>query len=264
VRGTRKTPLPFGEGLGVGASAKRELPNAGTSSASPSPPIPDPFLKGRGEEGGFTLIEMVVAVFIFGLLSLAGVAILRSSIDVQGAATRSAKGDAGVMRARALIGGDLAQAVARPTRNTTGGTDPAFVGGAGSAAGGFLFVLVRGGVANPSDQPRSDLQKAGYLVEGGALKRVAWPQLDGAQPGPATMILPDVANVATRFRGLDGGWSSGWTPARGTELPRAVELTVQPVGGAPLRLVFRVGGDPPPSPVDAQPALPAPPAAALI
>ena len=211
------------------------------------------------DQRGFTLIEMVVAVFIFGLLSLAGVAILRSGIDVQGAATRSAKSEAAVMRARALIGGDLAQAVARPTRDASGGTDPAFTG----AAGGFLFTLVRGGVANPSDLPRPDLQKAGYLVEGGALKRVAWPQLDGAQPGPAATILPDVGRVATRFRGLDGGWSDGWTPPRGTELPRAVELTIQPVGGAPLRLVFRVGGDPPPTP-DA-PAAPAggatPPAA---
>ena len=204
---------------------------------------------------GFTLIEMVIAVFIFGLLSLAGVAILRSGLDVQGAAARSAKADAGFMRARALIGGDLAQAVARPTRNTSGGTDPAFAGGGGSAAGGFLFVLVRGGVANPSDLPRPDLQKAGYRIEGGALKRVAWPQLDGAQPGPAATILADVASVTTRFRGLDGGWSSGWAPAPPTELPRAVELTVQPVNGAPLRLVFRVGGDPPLP--DAPPATPA-------
>lgn len=257
MTGANKPPLPAracpgrdpGEGLGLGGGGEAEpVPKSG-SSRGVLAPTPDPSLAGRENQNGFTLIEMVVAVFIFGLLSLAGVAILRSSIDVQGAATRSAKGDAGVMRARALIGGDLAQAVARPTRNTTGGTDPTFTGGAGSAAGGFLFVLVRGGVANPSDLPRPDLQKAGYLVEGGALKRVAWPQLDGAQPGPAATILPDVASVATRFRGLDGNWSDGWTPARGTELPRAVELTVQPVAGAPLRLVFHVGGDPAPPPV---------------
>ena len=204
---------------------------------------------------GFTLVEMVIAVFIFGLLSLAGVAILRSGIDVQGAATRSAKADAGLMRARALIGGDLTQAVARPTRNGVGGVDPAFVGGAGSAAGGFLFVLVRGGVANPGDLPRSDLQKAGYLVEGGALKRVAWPALDGAQPGVAATILPAIATVAVRFRGLDGRWANGWSPDRPDRLPRAVELSLTPTDGPPLRLVFRVGSDPPAPPGDdAEPA----------
>lgn len=198
--------------------------------------------------GGFTLIEMVVAVFIFGLLSLAGVALLRSGIDIQAAATRGAAGDAGLMRARALLAGDLTQAVARPTRNVSGGTDPAFTGGGGSAAGGFLFVLVRGGVANPSDRPQSDLQKAGYLVEGGALKRVSWPQLDGAQPGPAATILSGMARVSARFRSLDGTWSDGWSSATSDALPRAVEVTLEPAGGAPVRMVFAIGGDPAPPP----------------
>ncbi len=219
-------------------------------------PTPDPSLEGRGatsrarnaREVGFTLVEMVVAVFIFGLLSLAGVAVLRSGIDIQGTATRSAKADAELMRARALIGGDLTQAVARPTRNASGGIDPAFAGGAGSAAGGFLFVLVRGGVANPGDLPRPDLQKAGYLVEDGALKRVAWPRLDGAQPGPSAIIISPISNASARFRALDGSWSDGWSPARPDLLPRAVEVTLTPAGGAPLRLVFRVGSDPPPPP----------------
>lgn len=205
-------------------------------------------MSGAAGERGFTLIEMVVAVFIFGLLSLAGVAVLRSGIDIQGAATRSAKADAGFMRARALIGGDLTQAVARPTRNASGGTDPAFAGGAGSAAGGFLLVLVRGGVANPGDLPRPDLQKAGYLLEGGSLKRVAWPQLDGAQPGPAATILPGIARASARFRAVDGTWSDGWASPDPDRLPRAVEVTLEPVGGAPVRMVFRVGGDPPPPP----------------
>ena len=191
---------------------------------------------------------MVIAVLIFGLLSLAGVAVLRSGIDIQGAATRSARADAGFMRARALIGGDLTQAVARPTRNASGGTDPAFAGGAGSAAGGFLFVAVRGGVANPGDLPRPDLQKAGYLLEDGALKRVAWPRLDGAEPGPAATILPNIARATARFRAADGTWFDGWVSPQPDRLPRAVEITLEPVGGAPVRMVFRVGGDPPPPP----------------
>ena len=220
-------------------------------------PTPNLSLAGRGGEGGFTLIEMVVAVFIFGLLSLAGVALLRSGIDTQAAATRSAAADAGLMRARALIGGDLTQAVARPTR-TAGGTDPAFAGGAGSAVGGFLFVLVRGGVANPSDRPRPDLQKAGYLIEGGALKRVAWPQLDGSAPGPAATILPDLAGASARFRDARGEWSTAWVPATPDALPRAVEVTLEPRGRAPLRLVFALPGDPAPPPLPAPAPAPEP------
>ena len=215
---------------------------------------------GAGDDG-FTLIEMIVAVFIFGLLSLAGVALLRSGVDTQAAATGRAQADASLMRARALIGGDLTQAVARPTRTASGGTDPAFAGGAGSAAGGFLFVLVRGGVANPADRPQSDLQKAGYLVEGGALKRVAWPRLDGSAPGPAATILADVASASARFRDAGGVWSDAWVPATPDALPRAVEVTLEPRGGAPLRLVFALPGDPAPPPVPPPAPTPAGPAA---
>lgn len=204
---------------------------------------------------------MVIAVFIFGLLSLAGVALLRSGIDTQAAATRGAEGDAGLMRARALLAGDLTQAVARPTRNASGGIDPAFAGGGGSATGGFLFVLVRGGVANPADRPQSDLQKAGYLVEGGALKRVAWPQLDGAAPGPAATILPGVASASARFRDAAGNWSSAWAPATPDALPRAVEVTLEPVGRAPFRLVFALPGDPVPPPGSTPAPTPSPPPA---
>ena len=114
-------------------------------------------------------------------------------------------------------------------------------------------MLVRGGVTNPSDRPQSDLQKAGYLLEGGDLKRVTWPQLDGAAPGAPATILSGLSAATTRFRGLNGNWSSAWVPATPDALPRAVEVTLEPTGRAPVRLVFALSGDPAPPP----PATPA-------
>ena len=45
--------------------------NAESQGSLCSPPTPNPSLSGRGREGGFTLIEMLVALAIFSLAALA-------------------------------------------------------------------------------------------------------------------------------------------------------------------------------------------------
>ena len=43
----------------------------------------------RGREAGFTLVELLVALVIFAMLSAAGVLLLSSSVRAQGAATEA-------------------------------------------------------------------------------------------------------------------------------------------------------------------------------
>lgn len=197
-------------------------------------------------DAGFTLVEMMVALFIFALLSAAGVFLLSGSVRAQGAVQAKLDALAGVQRAGALMTVDLAQAVPRISRTQTGTLAPAFF--AGGTADGPAVQFVRTGRDNLVDLPRSRLQKLEYALVAGNLVRRAYPQVDGAVADPPAVLVGDVIGAGFRFRALDGSWRGEWRPSDPLALPRAVELTVAPRTGDPIRLVFMVGPDPVPAP----------------
>ena len=185
-------------------------------------------------ESGFTLVEMLVALLIFGLIAAAGVGLLRFSVDAQAATKTRLEAMASERRVEALLASDAAHAVPRITRNEAGDPVQAFEGGPGG------FALVRAGVDPLEDSTRSALQKVAYAVENGRLVRRTWPMLDGAQPNPATTLVDRVAAVTLRYRSKDA-WRDVWDPIRPDLMPRAIEMIVRPVQGPEMRYLFLVG-----------------------
>lgn len=183
---------------------------------------------------GFTLLEMLVALLIFGMIAAAGVGLLRFSVDAQAATKTRLQAIASERRVVALIASDTAQAVPRITRNPAGDPVQAFDGGPGG------FTLVRAGLDALDDMSRPSLQKIAYSVEGGRVTRQTWPMLDGAEPGPPATLVDHVASVTLRYRSQDG-WRDVWDPIRPDLLPRAIEMIVRPVQGPEMRYLFLVG-----------------------
>lgn len=194
----------------------------------------------RAPEAGFTLIELLVALAIFALMSVAGVALLRSGSDTQIAVKARLEGLARTNRLANALEGDLAQAVPRTLRDQGGQPVPAFTQG-GGATPGALFGFVRAGWSNFDDTPRAALQRVSYSFDGGVLKRVSWPMLDGSAPGDAATMLENVADIQLRYRDIRGEWRSDWTATDATAMPRAIEMRVQPTQGAEQRMLFLVG-----------------------
>jgi general secretion pathway protein J len=135
----------------------------------------------RDSEAGFTLIELLVALAIFALISVAGVMLLRSSSDTQIAVKKRLEEMALSHRLANSLEGDLAQVIARPVRDQSGQPIPAFTQGEASIPGA-LFGFVRAGWSNFDAAPRAGIQRVAYVLEGGALKRLSWPMLDGTAP----------------------------------------------------------------------------------
>jgi general secretion pathway protein J len=194
----------------------------------------------RPSEAGFTLIELLVALAIFALISVAGVALLRSGSDTQIAVKKRLEEMALSHRLANSLEGDLAQAIVRPVRDQAGQPIPAFTQGDAEVAGA-LFGFVRAGWSNFDGAPRAGLQRVSYVLENGALVRLSWPMLDGASPADAAILLENVTSAQAEFRDDTGSWRTDWTAADANALPRAVALTVALKGEPEQRMLFLVG-----------------------
>jgi general secretion pathway protein J len=194
----------------------------------------------RDSEAGFTLIELLVALAIFALISVAGVMLLRSVSDTQIAVKKRLEEMALSHRLANSLEGDLAQVIARPVRDQSGQPIPAFTQGEVSIPGA-LFGFVRAGWSNFDAAPRAGIQRVAYVLEGGALKRLSWPMLDGTAPTDAAVLLEEVASVTVEFRDDAGIWRDDWTATDADALPRAVALTINLAGKPEQRMLFLVG-----------------------
>lgn len=188
-------------------------------------------------QDGFTLVELMVALLIFGMLSAAGVALLAFSVDSQAASKTGLDRSAGLRRAGALLAADLAQAAPRIVRDESGLVRPAFESG----GDGFAFRLVRGGWENPDGAPRPSLQKVEYALADGSLQRRSYRFVDGTEPAAATTLIEGVRALTVRYRDARGEWRETWDPVQPTDLPRAVELVVDTDREGAIRQLFVVG-----------------------
>jgi general secretion pathway protein J len=193
----------------------------------------------RSAENGFTLVELMVAFLIFGLLASAGVVLLSVSVRAQAAAVTKLDDIGALNRLGSAMAADLGQAEERPMRDEAGLALPAFTGEAEPGAD-VLLRLVRHGWTNLDNAPRAELQKVEYRLTDGTLQRIAYPMIDGAAPLAAAPLLDKVADVALRYR-IDGAWSDRWAGTPEVPLPQAAEVTITRRDGTRFRQLFLVG-----------------------
>jgi general secretion pathway protein J len=169
---------------------------------------------------GFTLVETLVALLIFGLLAAAGVVILGNSADAQIRLAQVSDAIQDMQRARAALRADLAQAANRTVRGESGAREAAFVSGGGD---GRLFAFVRRGWENPDGAPRASLQYVEYRLEDGRLERRARAMLDGARLGPPAVLAENIESIEVAYR-VGADWRPDWDAMRADALPPAVRL----------------------------------------
>lgn len=196
-------------------------------------------IRKRGREAGFTLVEMLVSLMIFGILAAGGVTLMSFSVRAQEVADRQLSTLGTIRRTGALLTADLAQAQPRPWRDGTGRAQPAFLGGSGRDA--LLLVLVRSGWDNPDQLPRPSVQRVEYRLAGGRLYRIGLTNVDGNSASNVAPLLEDVRTLQLRYRDAQGSWRDAWQPGDPRERPAAVEMIVSTGRLPPIRQLFLVG-----------------------
>ncbi len=171
---------------------------------------------------GFTLLEILIALFIFTILSMILVSALHNVIGISATTKHHAEQLRRTQMALLIIKRDIEQALDRPIINASGRQEAALVGAP------QRIVFTHTGLANPSDLLRSVFQRTSYEYREQGLWRVIWPVLDQAPQTESheRLILEEVESARFEFLDKDGRFQSGWpVPGQQEVLPKAIRLT---------------------------------------
>lgn len=156
---------------------------------------------------GFTLLELVIALAIFSLLSLGCWRLYDGLLRVQAQVSAHQLALRNLQRAFSVLERDLLQV-------TVSGALPAL------RLHRDELHLQRGNWRNPLDQPRSERLEVSYRLDERRLLRFSRsPELATLQ---RQVLLGEVRELRWRFHDRQAGWRSDWPAGRG--LPQAVEI----------------------------------------
>lgn len=188
---------------------------------------------------GFTLVEMMVALLIFSILSVAGVVLLRGAVNSSEVTAENLGEMAEMQRFVSLIEADLSQAMPRTFRNQDGDRLAAFFGEENEQSSSFLS-FTSGGQSNINDAARSNINRIEYRFENRNITRLHYKMTDGGVISEPAELLSGIGSLELRYRDKRGVWLNDWQTERLSDLPRAVELKFVQDGRA-YRHVFLVG-----------------------
>lgn len=182
------------------------------------------------KRSGFTLIEMLIALAIMGLLAVLGYRAVASLTGSEAELAREAERWRTLDGLFAQVEASCRQAVPRGVR-TASGPEPAFAAST-DANGNAVVVLSRAG-AEFVLEPASAGQRLGYRLRNGDLEVVYWPAYDN--PDAATPTAYRLASGIASFRAsfLDGrgAWRDTWPVQNDAPIPRAVRIAIETEGG---------------------------------
>jgi len=184
---------------------------------------------------GFTLLELIIAMSVFAVLSVTAYGGLRSVLETRYAIDKSSEQLAALQFAMARLELGLTQLI---DRGLSLGDDAV---AQPLLWNGSRLELVRAGYPNPQGLARSNLVRVAYEVRDSGLYRQAQsPSLPAAETVSdviGTRLLDGVTALSLRFLDADRNWANGWGqevltasglangPAASL-LPLAVEVTL--------------------------------------
>lgn len=182
-------------------------------------------------QNGFTLIEVLVALMVFGVLSMLAYMSLGQTLSNADMLSERMDRLQSVQRTISYLSSELLQTVPRSVRVDLG--DDPIPALQSSLVSDFALQLTHGGWPNSAGVPRSTMQRTAYRIEEGELIRYHWNVLDRTVNNTplTTVMLEEVDSLIFRFLQASDDWTEQWPPlstqgAPNSSLPRAVEIVL--------------------------------------
>ncbi len=189
-------------------------------------------------QSGFTLLELLVALSIFAVMSVMIFGGLREVINVRATTDKHTARLTALQLAFMYISRDIRQLSNRTIRDEYGDKLKVLQS---NDIGKYRLELTRDGYPNPAGLNRSSLQRVAYGVNDNKLYRYRWKVLDRAEDSlpTKTLLLNDVNGFNLRF--LEDGdsssttqknhWVTAWPPQSTDttikKFPKVIEVTFE-------------------------------------
>ncbi len=169
---------------------------------------------------GFTLLELLVAVGVFAVMSVMAYGGLKAVLDSREQTDAQAKRLAAVQLTFMRLERDIEQMIDRRIRDEYGNEIASLLAVSDRDA---VVEFTHAGWSNPTNAPRSHLQRVGYTLKDKQLLRAYWLVLDRAQDSKPiqTVTLDEVKSMEWRFMDNAGNWQTQWPAASAADSPDA-------------------------------------------
>lgn len=163
---------------------------------------------------GFTLLELLIAITIFALISSAAYALLNSVRKAHDASSLVLQQMDKEQRVEIVLERDLGQIISDVTLTNNGRT----------------LSFVRNGWPNLLTPERSTLQRVRYQLDDDALVRQFWPVTASPDEEPPVeqVLMIELSGLSLRVKNSEGQWLNQWPPSeKGKTNPIGLELTLE-------------------------------------
>ncbi|MGJ8692019.1 MAG: type II secretion system minor pseudopilin GspJ [Thalassotalea sp.] len=196
------------------------------------------------QQTGFTLIELMLSIAIYAVISLAGFTIFNTVAESEKGAREKITRLNQLQTTFIVLERDITQIARRHVRGESSDSDADFIyeskGGFSTSASGLSFV--RSGWSNPGlVLPRSQLQTVSYQLADNKFERTHYNFVDpvlGEEP-KVRVLLTDVTDLSFEFF-YDSKWSKELTSGR---LPTGIAIELETADLGMIRRQFLVAGD---------------------
>jgi len=185
----------------------------------------------RRQINGFTLLEILVSISIFAIISVIALTGLKTIIDAQQITNKVADQIKELQSTMFYLEQDVRYTVDRDIRDEFGDTQPAVHAGNTGITG---MSLTRAGLRNPQGLSRSNMIRVHYRLSDNSLIRSQYKSLDRISESDKfdRQLMSNVDDLEFRFLDSKYQWVNFWPPVtvntQGSQvnLPKAIEITI--------------------------------------